>query len=175
MSALLLRSRLGRCVLSSCGGYLGQHVMTFILYCVYSSPRFLSVRGHPKPLAIPHVSGRDVPGRISHLRRLKLSVSKIQSPTKPLVKKSLSNPKLTCCSAFSSSFHFSNISRSSSMPWCSADSRFLCDEATRTIILLLIKLIYFNKAHIQKHHLRYAAGYPIPSVKEAWDLPETGL
>ena len=84
-----------------------------------------SVMGHSQSLAIPYVSGQDVPVRISDLRRLKFRVSKIQSPTKPLVKKSLSNPKLTCCSAFSSSFHFSNISRSSSMPWCSADSRFL--------------------------------------------------
>ena len=134
-----------------------------------------SVMGHTQSLAIPYVSGQDVPGRISDLRRLKFSVSKIQPSTKPLVKKSLSNPKLTCCSAFSSSFHFSNISRSSSMPWCSADSRFRCDQTTRTIILLLIKLKYFDKAHIQKHHLRYAAGSPIPSVKEACDLPATGL
>ena len=96
---------------------------------------------------------------------LKFRVSKIQSPTKPLVKKSVSNPKFTCCSAFSSSFHFSNISRSSSMLCCSADSRFLCDDATRTVILLFIKLKYFNKTHIQKHHLRYAAGPPIPSVR----------
>ena len=134
-----------------------------------------SAMGHSQSLAIPYVSGQDVPVRISDLRRLKFSVSKIQSPTKPLVKKSLSNPKLTCCSAFSSSFHFSNISRSSSMPWCSADSRLRCDETTRTIILLLIKLKYFDKAHIKKHHLRYAAGSPIPSVKEACDLPATGL